>query len=73
LSADADDELNRLLGIVSKKGLKVLELAELDMLRTLLENKNYGDNKNANKSKAKLLKQINLSFYDRHKPRRFFW
>jgi hypothetical protein len=73
LSADADDELNRLLGIVSKKGLKVLEVAELETLRTLLENKNYGDNKNANKSKAKLLKQINLSFYDRHKPRRFFW
>jgi len=73
LSADADDELNRLLGIVSKKGLKVLDAAELEMLRTLLENKNYGDNKNANKSKTKLLKQINFAFYDRHKPRRFFW
>lgn len=72
MSAAADDELNRLLGIVSKKGLKVLELAELDMLRTLLENKNYENNKNANKSRAKLLKQINLAFYDRHKPRRFW-
>lgn len=66
------EELGRLLKLVSDKGLKVLELAELDRLRALLEAKDYGDNKKATKSKAKLLKQINSAFYDRHRPRRFF-
>ena len=66
-----NDELNRLLGIVSDKGLKVLDVVELDRLRVLLQSKDYGDNKKANKSKAKLLKQINLAFYDRERPRRF--
>ena len=58
--------------LVSDKGLKVLDLSELDRLRALLEAKDYGDNKKAAKSKAKLLKQINSAFYDRHRPRRFF-
>lgn len=66
------DELGRLLGIVSDKGLKALDLIELDKLRILLLGKDYGDNKKSNKSKAKLLKQINNAFYDRHRPRRFF-
>lgn len=66
------DELGRLLGIVSDKGLKALDLIELDKLRILLLAKDYGDNKKSNKSKAKLLKQINNAFYDRHRPRRFF-
>ena len=65
-------ELSRLLKLVSDKGLKVLDLTELDRLRALLEAKDYGDNKKAAKSKAKLLKQINSAFYDRHRPRRFF-
>jgi hypothetical protein len=51
--------------------LKALDLVELDRLRILLEAKDYGDNKKANKSKAKLLRQINSSFYDSHRPRRF--
>jgi hypothetical protein len=66
-----NDELNRLLGIVSDKGLKVLDVVELDRLRALLQSKDYGDNKKASKSKTKLLKQINLAFYDRERPRRF--
>jgi hypothetical protein len=71
-SADGDaEELKRLLGIVSDKGLKALDLTELDQLRSLLQAKDYGDNKKANKSKAKLLKQINSAFYDSHRPRRF--
>jgi hypothetical protein len=69
LSSDAD-ELDRLLGIVSDKGLKALDLVELDRLRILLEAKDYGDNKKAIKSKAKLLKQINSEFYDSQNPRR---
>ena len=65
------EELNRLLGIVSDKGLRVLDIDELDRLRSLLQSKDYGDNKQANKSKAKLLNQINVAFYDRDRPRRF--
>lgn len=72
LSSEADGELGRLLGIVSDKGLKGLDIAELDRLRSLLQSKDYGDNKKANKSKSKLLKQINSAFYDRERPRRFF-
>ena len=64
-------ELGRLLGIVSDKGLKALDMIELDRLRILLLAKDYGDNKKSNKSKTKLLKQINNSFYDRFRPRRF--
>jgi hypothetical protein len=62
-------ELKRLMGIVSDKGLKGLDLTELDRLRILLQAKDYGDNKKATKSKAKLLKQINSAFYDRSRPR----
>lgn len=69
---DGDIELGRLLGIVSDKGLKVLDLTDLERLRILLQEKDYRNNKKANKSKSKLLKQINLAFYDRDRPRRFF-
>ena len=75
LSSDDEDrgktDLNRLLEIVSKKGLKALDSKELKLLRTLLEAKSYSDKK-ANKSKEKLLKQINSAYYDSHNPRRFF-
>ena len=66
-----EEELRRLLGIVSDKGLKTLDPIALDRLRMLLQAKDYGDNKKAAKSKAKLLKQINSAFYDSHRPRRF--
>jgi hypothetical protein len=68
---DDEAELGRLLGIVSDKGLKALDQVELDRLRVLLKAKDYRDNKKANKSRAKLLKQINSAFYDGHRPRRF--
>ena len=64
-------ELTRLLGIVSSKGLKALDLTELDTLRALLQAKSYSDRK-AIKSKEKLLKQINTAFYDSHNRRRLF-
>ena len=63
-------ELKRLLQVVSDKGLQVLTIGELDRLRALLEAKDYSDNKKADKSKRKLLKQINSAMYDRHRPRR---
>jgi len=71
LTYDDGEELKSLLQAVSDKGLKVLTIPELDRLRTLLEAKDYGDNKKADKSKRKLLKQINSAMYDRHRPRRF--
>jgi len=71
LTYDDGEELKSLLQAVSNKGLKVLTIPELDRLRTLLEAKDYGDNKKADKSKRKLLKQINSAMYDRHRPRRF--
>jgi len=65
-----EPELKRLLTIVSEKGLRALDLIELDRLRTLLQEKDYGENKKAIKSKGKLLKQINSAFYDAHRPKR---
>ena len=66
-----ESDLNRLLRIVSKRGLKALDLTDLDQLRTLLEGKHYADKK-AIKSKEKLLKQINNAYYERHERRRLF-
>jgi len=63
-------ELKKLLQAVSDKGLQALTIEEMDRLRALLEAKDYGGNKKAEKSKKKLLKQINSAMYDRHRPRR---
>lgn len=62
----SDDDKRRveLLGIVSKKGLKVLNLDELKQLLILVEKKDYSHNKKALKSKMKLLAQINATIYD---------
>ncbi len=67
-----EDELKALLQAVSDKGLKVLSLDELDRLRMLLSAKDYGANKKADRSKKKLLRQLNVEIYNRHNPRRFF-
>lgn len=70
---DEDEaELRSLLQIVSDKGLKALTIDELSKLRTLLEAKEYGDNKKVLKSKKKLLKQINSAMYDIYKKKRSF-
>ncbi|MEM2160981.1 MAG: hypothetical protein QXN55_08520 [Candidatus Nitrosotenuis sp.] len=53
-----------LLEIISKKGLKMLSLEELKELITLVEKKDYSHNKKAQKSKMKLLAQINARVYD---------
>ncbi len=67
-----EDELNRLLQIVSDRGLKALSVPELDLLRTLLAAKDYGDNKKAEKSRKKLIRKINAEIYNKYSPRRFF-
>jgi hypothetical protein len=67
---DNDDEDNdnterrRLLELILKKGLKVLTRAELELLQTLLEVKDYRTNEKANKAKKKLLKKINIAIYE---------
>ena len=65
------DEFRRLLGIVSDKGLRALSVPELDTLRTLLAAKSYEDKK-AEKSRKKLIRQINAEIYNKYSPRRLF-
>ncbi len=67
-----DGELHRLLQIVSDKGLRALSVPELDLLRTLLAAKDYGANKKAERSRKKLIRQINVEIYNKYSPRRFF-
>lgn len=70
--ADDEPEGRRLLGIVSQHGLKRLTVGELVELRDYLESKDYVGNKKADRSKKKLLKQINAEMYNKHHPRRLF-
>ncbi len=58
-----------LLEVISKKGLKGFNLSELLELKLLIEKKDYSHNKKAEKSKAKLLAQINAAIYDREEKR----
>jgi len=56
-----------LLNLVTKKGgMKNLSLDQLVLLDKLLKKKNYSNKKKAEKSKQKLLKQINIEIYKRH-------
>ena len=62
---DEDKERIKLLNQVSKKTVKTLSLEQLIRLQELLENKDYINQKKANKSKKKLLKDINVEIYKR--------
>ena len=62
---EEDKEKIKLLNQVSKKTVKILSLEQLIRLQELLENKDYSDQKKANKSKKKLLKDINVEIYKR--------
>ncbi len=53
-----------LLEIISKKGLRTLSLENLKELIPLIEKKDYSHDKKAQKSKMKLLAQINARVYD---------
>jgi len=59
-----DKERVNLLQIVSKKGLNVLTLKQLNRLQLLVEKKDYRHDKKANKSKTKLLSKINVAIYE---------
>jgi len=60
---DDDKERIKLLEEVSKKQVKNLSLEQLIRLQELLEKKDYSNEKKANKSKKKLLNQINVEIY----------
>ena len=60
-----DKERVKLLNEVTKKQVKNLSLEQLIRLQELLEKKDYSHEKKANKSKNKLLSQINVEIYKR--------
>jgi hypothetical protein len=63
---DEDKERIQLLNEVTKNKLKGLSLDQLIRLQHLLEKKDYSNQKKAEKSKTKLLKQLNIEIYKRH-------
>ena len=60
-----DKERIKLLNEVSKNKFKNFSLEQLVRLQELLEKKDYSDQKKANRSKKKLLKDINVEIYKR--------
>ena len=62
---DEDKERIKLLGEVSKNMFKNFSLEQLIRLQELLEKKDYNNQKKAEKSKKKLLSQINVEIYKR--------
>ena len=62
---DEDKERVKLLNEVTKKQVKNLSLEQLIRLQELLEKKDYSHQKKADKSKKKLLSQINVEIYKR--------
>ena len=62
---DEDKERVKLLSEVEKNKLKNFSLKQLIRLPALLEKKDYSHEKKANKSRKKLLSQINVEIYKR--------
>ena len=62
---DEDKERIKLLSEVSKNKFKNFSLEQLIRLQELVEKKDYTKQKKANKSKKKLLSQINVEIYKR--------
>lgn len=64
--ADEDRERVRLLNIIaqSRDGFGRLSLDELVRLQGLIERKDYSNDKKSAKSKAALLKRINVRIYE---------
>ena len=60
---DDDKERIKLLEEVSKNKFKNFTLEQLIRLQELVEKKDYRNEKKANKSKKKLLTQINVEIY----------
>ena len=62
---DDDKERIKLLEEVFKNKFKNFTLEQLIRLQELVEKKDYSNEKKANKSKKKLLTQINVEIYKR--------
>ena len=62
---DEDKERLKLLDEVLKNKFKNLSLEQLIRLQELVEKKDYSHQKKADKSKKKLLNQINVEIYKR--------
>ena len=62
---DEDKERIKLLNEVYKNKFKNFSLEQLIRLQELLEKRDYSNQKKANKSKKKLLSQINVEIYKR--------
>tara|TARA_B100000678_G_scaffold131825_1_gene110149 strand:+ start:224 stop:451 length:228 start_codon:yes stop_codon:yes gene_type:complete len=62
---EEDKERIKLLGEVSKNKFKNFSLEQLIRLQELVEKKDYSNQKKADKSKKKLLNQINVEIYKR--------
>lgn len=62
---DEDKERINLLNEIQKNKFNNLSLEQLIRLQELIEKKDYSHEKKANKSKTKLLKQINIEIYKR--------
>ena len=60
---DDDRERIKLLEEISKNKFKNFTLEQLIRLQELVEKKDYSNEKKANKSKKKLLTQINVEIY----------
>ena len=60
---DEDKERVKLLSEVEKNKFKIFSLEQLIRLQELVEKKDYSNEKKANKSKKKLLRQINVEIY----------
>ena len=63
--SDEDKEMINLLNEDQKNKFDNLSLKQLIRLEELVKKKDYSHEKKANKSKAKLLKQINVEIYKR--------
>jgi len=63
--SDEDKERIKLLNEIQKNKFNNLSLEQLIRLQELIEKKDYSHEKRANKSKTKLLKQINIEIYRR--------
>ena len=63
--SDEDKERVKMLNEISKNKFKNLSLEQLIRLQELVEKKDYSNQKKADKSKKKLLNQINVEIYKR--------
>ena len=62
---EVDKERVKLLNEISKNKFKNFSLEQLIRLQELVEKKDYSHDKKANRSKKKLLTQINVEIYKR--------